>query len=123
VLAADLLDLTLMPSLNDGYDADDSEGRKVEIKATTRNSVSLSSPGTRAERLVVLALDHDGNATIVYDGACDSAWEAAGKPRRDADEEDLQHGLPRDALQLFEFGDVGADGGGGLLRRSPSLSR
>jgi hypothetical protein len=82
LLAAELLDLTLMPPSNDGYDAVDGAGRKVEIKATTRNSVSLSSSGTRAERLVVLALDHDGNATIVYDGGCDSAWGAAGKPQK-----------------------------------------
>ena len=82
VLAAELLNLTLMPPSNDGYDAVDAEGRKVEIKATTRRSVSLSASGTRAERLVVLALDHNGNPSIVYDGDCDAAWAAAGKPQK-----------------------------------------
>ena len=47
VLAAELLDLTLMPPSNDGYDAIDVDGRKVEIKATTRRTVSLSASGTR----------------------------------------------------------------------------
>ena len=68
VLAADLLDLTLMPPSNDGYDAIDNEGRKVEIKATTCRSVSLSASGTRVERLVVVVLDRYGHASIVYDG-------------------------------------------------------
>ena len=82
VLAADLLDLTLMPPSNDGYDAVDSQQRKVEIKATTRRSVSLSASGTRAERLVVVVLDRDGNGAIVYDGECEAAWAAAGKPQK-----------------------------------------
>jgi len=33
VVAADLLNLTLMPPSNDGYDATDKQGRRVEIKA------------------------------------------------------------------------------------------
>lgn len=82
VLAADLLDLTLMPPSNEGYDAIDSQGHKVEIKATTRKSVSLSASGTRAERLVVVVLDDDGKGSIVYDGECDDAWAAAGKPQK-----------------------------------------
>ena len=82
VLAAELLDLTLMAPSNDGYDAIDAEGRKVEIKATTRRTVGLSASGTRAERLVVLALDRDGNPTVEYDGECDAAWAAAGKPQK-----------------------------------------
>ncbi len=82
VLAAELLSLTLMPPSNDGYDAIDGEGRKVEIKTTTRRSVSLSASGTRAERLVVIVLDGDGNPSIVYDGECDVAWDAAGKPQK-----------------------------------------
>jgi hypothetical protein len=82
VLAAELLDLTLMPPSNDGYDAVDSEGSKVEIKATTRRTVGLSASGTRAERLVVLTLDRDGKPTVVYDGDCGTAWAAAGAPQK-----------------------------------------
>lgn len=82
VLAADLLNLTLMPPSNEGYDAVDSDGRKVEIKTTTRRSISLSASGTCAERLVVVVLDRDGNPSIVYDDGCDVAWDAAGKPQK-----------------------------------------
>ena len=71
-----------MPPSNNGYDAIDGDGRKVEIKATTRKSVGLSASGTRAERLVVVSLDHEGNPSIVYDGDCDRAWASAGKPQK-----------------------------------------
>lgn len=109
VLAADLLDLTLMPPSNDGYDAVDSEGRKVEIKATTRRSVSLSASGTRAERLVVVALDRVGDPSIVYDGPCDAAWAAAGKPQKNGQRSISLHRLG--LLHRSEASD-GVDGRG-----------
>ena len=82
VIAADLLDLELMPPSNEGFDAVDTEARRVEIKATTRTSVGLSASGTEAERLVVLQLDPDGGATVAYDGSAARAWEIAGKPQK-----------------------------------------
>lgn len=82
VLAAELLGLTLMPPSNDGNGAIDSDGRKVEIKTTTRRSVSLSASGTCAERLVVIVLDGEGNPAIAYDGECEIAWANAGKPQK-----------------------------------------
>jgi hypothetical protein len=82
VLAAEMLNLSLMPPSTDGYDATDGDDRKVEIKTTTRRSVSLSASGTRAERLVVVVLDSNGNPTVAYDGDCDSVWAAAGKPQK-----------------------------------------
>ena len=82
VAAADLLDLTLMPPSNDGYDAIDEQGRRVEIKATTRASIGLSTSGTKAERLVVVVIDVDGGTEIAYDGPAVPAWDAAGKPQK-----------------------------------------
>jgi hypothetical protein len=82
VLAADLLDLTLMPPSNAGYDAVDGEGRKVEIKTTTRRSVALSASGTSAERLVVLSIGDDGNPDVVYDGPTEAVWAVAGSPQK-----------------------------------------
>lgn len=82
MLAADMLDLELMPPSNEGYDAIDAAGRKVEIKATTRSSVALSASGTKAERLVVLKLESDGTAAVVYDGDAVQAWASAGKPQK-----------------------------------------
>ena len=63
-------------------DAIDDQGRRVEIKATTRTSIGLSAPGTRAERLVVVVVDGDGETEIAYDGPTAPAWDAAGKPQK-----------------------------------------
>jgi len=64
-----------------GFDATDKEGLKVEIKTTTRSSISLSASGTLAQRLVVVKLDGDaGSAQTVYDGDAKMAWDLAGKP-------------------------------------------
>ena len=82
VVAAELLNLTLMPPSNDGYDAIDDQGRRVEIKATTRTSIGLSASGTRAERLVVVVVDGDGDTEVAYDGPRTPAWDAAGKPKK-----------------------------------------
>ena len=82
VFASEQLGLDLMPPSNLGYDATDSEGRKVEIKATTRSSVALSAAGTDAERLVVVRFDEHGNGRIVYDGAAQPVWDSAGRPQR-----------------------------------------
>ena len=82
VVAAELLNLTLMPPSNDGYDAIDDQGRRVEIKATTRASIGLSASGTRAERLVVVVVDGDGETEVAYDGPRAPAWDAAGKPKK-----------------------------------------
>lgn len=77
-LAAELLDLQLMPPSTKGFDAVDRQGRRVEIKCTTRRSIALSGHGTEAERLIVIRLDATGSATIVYDGPSAHAWELAG---------------------------------------------
>jgi hypothetical protein len=70
------------PPSNDGYDAIDKQGRRVEIKATTRASIGLSTSGTMAERLVVVVIDGDGGTEITYDGPTAPVWDAAGKPQK-----------------------------------------
>jgi len=84
VLAAQMLGLTLERPSTRGYDATDPahDHQRVEIKATTRNTVSLSASPPEAERLVVLRLDADGAASIVYDGPYQPVWDAAGKPQK-----------------------------------------
>jgi len=82
VIARDRCNLRLMPPSTKGYDAIDCRNRRVEIKATTRNAVSLSASGTKAQRLVVVQIGEDGDAEIVYDGPTAPAWEAAGKAQK-----------------------------------------
>ena len=78
IFAAQRLELELMPPSTRGYDAIDSQGRKVEIKTTTRRSIAFSANDTQAERLVVVILDELGNGHIAYDGLMKPALDAAG---------------------------------------------
>jgi len=79
IYAAQELDLTLEKASNAGFDATDTHGTRVEIKTTTRSSISLSAEGTLAKRLVVVQLDRDsGKPSIVYDGSASGAWALAG---------------------------------------------
>ena len=82
VVARDRLGLELMPPSNEGFDARTADGVPVEIKATTRNSIALSSGGSLAEVLVVVRFDEVGQGTIVYNGPIERAWELAGKPQK-----------------------------------------
>lgn len=79
--AAHALGLRLENASNAGFDAVDSDGRRVEIKTTTRSSIALAASGTLAERLIVVQLDAEtGAARIVSDGKAAVAWKLAGKP-------------------------------------------
>lgn len=78
-----MLDLTLETASNAGFDATDAEGKRVEIKTTTRSRISLAAEGTKAERLVVVKLNPaNGDASIAYDGPAEKAWKLAGKSQK-----------------------------------------
>ena len=72
----------LSPQLATERDGVEKQGRRVEIKATTRASIGLSAYGTKAERLVVVVIDGDGGTEIAYDGPAAPVWDAAGKPQK-----------------------------------------
>jgi hypothetical protein len=81
--AAVLLNLTLMPASNEGFDAVTSDGQTVEVKATTRRSVALQSEGRKPDLLAVLRLDRDTlEPTVVYYGPAAPVWEIAGPPQK-----------------------------------------
>lgn len=83
IYAAQELNLTLETASNAGFDATAADGTRVEIKTTTRSSISLSAEGTLAERLVVVQLDREnGTPHIVYDGPANIAWDLAGPPAK-----------------------------------------
>ena len=82
VIAADRYGLTLTTASTKGIDAHDSEGRPVEIKATTGNrGVALRGMTPTAERLIVLKISETGAATEIYAGPAAPVWAAAGEPR------------------------------------------
>ena len=83
IYAASALNLTLETQSNPGFDATSSDGQRVEIKTTTRSSISLSTEGTLAERLVVVKLNpENGEAVIVFDGPAKTAWQLAGPAQK-----------------------------------------
>lgn len=81
--AAAILNLTLMPASNEGFDAVNSDGRTVEIKATTRGSIALQAEGRKPDLLAVLRLDRDSfEPTVIYYGPAEPVWAIAGAPQK-----------------------------------------
>jgi hypothetical protein len=76
VIAAEALGLILHPSGHECHDAHDGQGGNVQIKMTSRNSISMYS---ECERLVVLRVISPSEAEIVYDGPGREPWASAGK--------------------------------------------
>jgi len=78
--AADKLGLELEPPSTKDFDARDSEGRTVQIKATTQGNVRLSGKTTMAERFVAVQLDDiTGAGSILYVGPADVVWALVPK--------------------------------------------
>ncbi|MEO1003041.1 MAG: hypothetical protein AAFX65_08020 [Cyanobacteria bacterium J06638_7] len=83
VLAAERFALTLQPPSNEGFDASDQAGRRVEVKTTTgQRGVAITGDEPIADRLVVLQLRPDGTARTVYDGPAGPAWALANRPSK-----------------------------------------
>ncbi len=75
VVAAEAFDLNLMPNSSAVHDATTHDGRLVQIKATQRDRVALSSC---PEHLLVLHINEVGSWDIVYNGPGKLAWDSAG---------------------------------------------
>ena len=68
----------LLPPSNEGYDALDAIGRKVEIKATQGTRVAFRS---EPEYCIVIQIHKDGSFEEVYNGPGSQIWcELSGKP-------------------------------------------
>ena len=77
-LVADAYCLTLMPPSNDGYDAIDPTGKKVEIKATQARKVAFRS---KPEHCIVIQIQKDGSFKEQYNGPGEKIWATfEGKP-------------------------------------------
>lgn len=82
IFAAEELNLRLMPPSNHGFDAHGPGGETVEIKTTTRTSISISNEPSLAERIVVVVLDGYGAGRIVFDGPMATVQTVAGAPQK-----------------------------------------
>ena len=93
VIAAEELGLELLPPSAKDHDATDPKtGRRVQIKMTATNRVSLYA---NCDRLVVLRVLNPGEAEIVYDGDGEPVWEMI-KNRR---QKNSQHSISLKALR------------------------
>lgn len=79
VLAAYRYDLVLLPPSEPTHDAKTRDGRKVQIKATQRNTIGLRD---KPPHLVVLRLDRNGLFDEVFNGPGSMAWAAAGPKQK-----------------------------------------
>lgn len=78
-LVADAFNLELMPPSNEGFDAKDSSGRRVEIKATQSSRVAFRScpPFT-----IIIQIHKDGSFDTCYNGPGKLIWDTfEGKER------------------------------------------
>ncbi len=73
--AAEHYGMTLLPAGAAIHDAEDSEGRRYQIKATGGKSIGLRAC---PDYLLVLKLHRDGILTEVYNGPGQPAWDASG---------------------------------------------
>ena len=74
--------MELQPRSNHGFDAIGPLGLRVEIRATIRCSVSVSSANSSAVRMIVVKLDAKRRRTMVFDGPIEVRRGVAGKPQR-----------------------------------------
>jgi hypothetical protein len=79
VVAAHRYGLTLFPSSTKIHDAEDNNGKRVQIKATQGSSVALSS---EPDYLLVLRLMPSGECTEVFNGPGAIAWTACAPMRK-----------------------------------------
>jgi len=70
-LVADAFDLKLMPPSNQGYDAVDESGTKVEIKATQSRSVAFRSC---PEHTIIIRINKDGSFDEFFNGPGEVIW-------------------------------------------------
>lgn len=71
-LVADAYGLTLLTASNKGYDALTQDGKKVEIKATQKDSVAFRS---KPEHTIVIKILGDGTFEEIYNGSGQRVWD------------------------------------------------
>jgi hypothetical protein len=80
-LAAYVFGITLNTASTTGHDGRLGD-RTIEVKATQRATVSISSDDRCPDVLVVFRLDRHQSPELVYNGPAGRAWELAGRPQR-----------------------------------------
>ena len=76
VLAAGYYGLALLPNSSETHDAIDTDGRRIQIKATQIKRIAISS---EPDYLIVIKILDCGDWEEIYNGPGGLAWNAAGK--------------------------------------------
>ena len=72
IYAKEKFNLTLLKNSSKTHDAEDSDGKKYQIKITQRNKVGLRS---EPDNLIVIKIDKEGVPHVVYKGDGKPIWE------------------------------------------------
>ena len=70
-LVADAYELKLMPPSNEGFDALDASGKRIEIKATQGKSVAFRSCPDHA---IIIRINEDGSFDEYFNGPGELVW-------------------------------------------------
>ena len=76
VLVAEHYGLELLPNSTKTHDAVSKDGKYIQIKATQKDSIAISS---EPDYLIVIKLLSDGSWHEIYNGPGKPAWDNAGK--------------------------------------------
>ena len=79
VYAAERYGLTLYEASHPVHDGETSDGRKVQIKLTQTDRVSMYE---EPEFLIVLKIDKKGTISEIYNGSGKEPWELAGSVQK-----------------------------------------
>lgn len=79
VIVAENYGLTLLPNSTKTHDAVSKDGKNIQIKATQKSSISISS---EPEYLIAIKILSDGSWVEIYNGPGRLAWDNAGKMQK-----------------------------------------
>lgn len=79
VLVAELYSLQLLKPSSKTHDAVDSLGRNIQIKATQKKNIAISS---EPDYLIAIKIHPDGTFEEIYNGPGKPVWESSGKVQK-----------------------------------------
>ena len=79
VIVAENYGLVLLPNSTKTHDAVSKDGKNVQIKATQKSSIAISS---EPEYLIAIKILSDGSWVEIYNGPGKTVWDNAGKMQK-----------------------------------------
>lgn len=79
VIVAESYGLTLLPNSTKTHDAVSKDGKNIQIKATQKSSIAISS---EPDYLIAIKILSDGSWVEIYNGPGKTVWDNAGKMQK-----------------------------------------